>query len=383
VLRLFGDAARGEFAWVECNAILAPISQWTRIDYTWRWRDGKPTLMLYDINLLPGMTFISAKIAEICQELFADHDLGGAEPMPSAFNTRLLIDAVREHFEKASRGGPEPLRIAVLGRSQHGLGCDAELCVRSVEEVLQRGEVVAMTAPALRVRLATESADGASGVRTSGIIRMARPVSKHSAGEWGATEDEAFRDLAIRLQTGPPVFPSFNAYLENHAWFAIWQGNEFGAFAKRRDALEILEAVKALLPKTGVVTPNGDLICAEGAQRLSSDHFAANVVKRGNSTGGRDLAVLNHASRGQRRAALARVAAEPSGGWVIQELIEPRKETFPVFNDNDDVVLQTGFMVYSAYYCGGKYVGGHAVMSPHSRKVHGGFGSLLVPMRVL
>ncbi len=269
------------------------------------------------------------------------------------FDTFPLCQSIAAAFVK---NGVEPTeaRLALLIRKFHGLGAEAQVCAKKVETTL--GCKVDVVDPVL---LETSFANKTGNGDYDGIIRMSRPVSKHVPIADGRKENESFLKLMEVLKTTrkPPLFPTFNAYLENHSWFYIWETDEFSRFAEQNNFSDLLNEVVAVIPRTGIITEDGRFLNRNGNKTRQLADFRGSVLKRGNSTGAQDLLVLHRPSSGQLR----------------------QKEVFPICLDGNTISFVSGYMVYAAYFSAGRYLGGHAVMCPTSRKVHGGFDSYLIP----
>lgn len=368
---LFGDPGKSEIAWIEKASHIDPIGQWVRIDFVWKWTQDDVSVKLLDINLLPGMTFINGALSTLCGEMFHRYSLckEAGEVNPMLVN-KLAKNLIKWVSRESNPKSPELLQIAVLARSIHGLAVDARLCAQSL---------FAQGASGCKLVSPTEIMALPRDVRLDGIIRMCRLVSKHGVGQGGIEENVALSRLTDVFSKTPTV-PFFNAFLESHAWFFIWQSESFKRYAIDLNEEAALSIIHPLLPMTGVVLPDLSIEWPHRKSQLTADSLQNVVIKRAHSTGAQDLLVLHRASSGQRDAAFKQIQREPSSGWVIQELVEAQKEPYPLFTGTSpDPTCLNGFMVYGAYFSNQEHLGTHAVMSPISRKVHGGFDSFLMP----
>jgi hypothetical protein len=105
------------------------------------------------------------------------------------------------------------------------------------------------------------------------------------------------------------------------------------------------------------------------------------VVKSGDSAGARDVHVLHRSTARQRQDVYKNMEGSPSR-WTLQRYVVPSKEVFPVPLPDGVIGLVPSYMLYSAYYSRGQYVGAHALVSPYSPKIHGGTQTYHVPVAV-
>ena len=367
---LFGDPVKSEISWIGRTSHISPITQWSRIDFLWKWAEGGVEIKLLDINLLPGMTFINRTLSKICGDLFSRYGLCEHPDQVNAMAIdKLTSNMVKWVSQRNTPKAPSSLKLAVLARKLHGLAIEARLCANSLKAL---GAECSVVSP-------VELHSMARSLQLDGIIRMCRPVSKHAVGHYGFEDNSAFSKLA-EVFSNTPLCPFFNAFLESHAWFFVWQTESFKNYAEALGQEQTLSTILPLLPKTGVVLSDLSVEWPSAKHQLSPDALQNVVLKRANSTGAQDLTVLHRASSRQRETAFRKLQLENGSGWVIQELIESQKEKFPLHTRlNRTLSCVEGFMVYGAYFSDRQYLGAHAVMTPFSRKVHGGFDSFLMP----
>jgi hypothetical protein len=373
LLSFFGSPLKGEFDWIESNAQLSPITQWLRVDYIWRWIAGRISLKVVDINLLPGMIFINERLARVCSDAFCEFGLVPQPDVVHVVDTSVLIRNILSHFRSTTGKDSDKLTLAVLMRPYHGLAAEGRACADALMKAT--GNRPNVVAPVVLQREMER-------IELDGVIRMSRPVSKHATGRSGEADNDAFVRSMAALSGKIGVFPSLNAYLENHSWMYIWRTEAFVKFAKQTGNMKALARLLPLLPRTSIIGPDGRIVDTNGTRMLTKTDLDNSVLKRGNSTGGQDLRIFFRPSSGQLSSAVNMIGSELDAGWVLQELVQPMKEIFPVHTmiSPKSLSLVSGFMVHAAYYSNGAYLGGHAVMTPISRKVHGGFDSYLLPL---
>lgn len=346
------------------------VGEWIRVDYALE-HDGTTTRpVLFDVNLMPGMTHASAAIDRVHERCFGRPAMPGGVQRWRAHETAALDRArARAGRERDARD------VTFLVRRAHGLVPDVRLAASALASVDATGRVAyaedGPLDPAIHLT----------------VVRQTRRYSKHSGDDEGAAT-VTLGALEAAAQAGScTVLPGFHMGLESHAWPYLWRREPYRSELVQALGTAGYTTLMAAFPRTGVVT-DGRVSWHHGqAEPLEESMLAETVVKTSDSTGAEGVLVLSGRNRGRRRyreEALARMTAPGPDGrrvtWVVQDYVDAPRETYPVLDASDRITPVTGSMRYAAYFAAGEYLGGYALLSPTSRIVHGGSGTYWIPV---
>lgn len=359
------------------------LAPWIRTDYIWSNQDGRKVPVVVDVNLLPGATFLTDSHGRIFEEDVVSRYANGKTPQ-RVFRTDVLNRHILEELAAWHGRDINNVRLAFVVREGHGLVPEMRLWVAAMTaggveaELVYPDEIVAVKDRVIQT---------ANQGEFDGVVRMARPVTKHVEGRLFDAENRGVEVLFEAFRHNEAfIFPGFKVYLESHAWSYFWRSASYAEYFQR-DLGNGYESFRQSLPPTALVVGPSTVLWDNGErQELTVENINIDlVIKRSDSTGAENLLVIRRKSltRGRRQEVLDFIAANHTRGLVVQRLIFGEKEKFPVYA-NGGISEITGNMKYSAYHAAdGQYLGGNAMCCPGSYKVHGGTGTYIVPVFIL
>lgn len=326
---------------------------WSRVDFLIERNTAK--LYVVDINLLPGGIYFTHAITQAWLATF-----GFLLPRAHGLST-YHIDSWWEHWTKDDSHRPRTaeLPVWISAKSDHGLWAEHKGLARCFPSSIS-GFSPPGTLPNSKLR----------------VIRGFR--LKSLAGH----ELNHVREL---LEQGTQFYPSFDLHLGDHQWgfYIRRHREELASFIGPENSEWLLSRI----PRTYLLTRHGDQIVATAPERdepefvLDDSTLRGFVIKEGGSTGGRGVIIVekNGGQRNRKSAleSLERLGAQLNG--ILQEFIMPSKFCGYGFGSGVRQEWKNEPTKYSAFYCGGKFVGGIAVQRP-SHKIYGSLSSGNIPL---
>ncbi|WP_159029193.1 hypothetical protein [Streptomyces viridochromogenes] len=318
---------------------------------------------LVDINLMAGMAGVTAEI----QHAYAAYSdlLWGPNALLGSFDLDAWAQGIAD-------GLPDPAPgtgvIDYVVRSGHALVPDAQ----TVVSALQRNGTRARLTPLDELGFAEGRLTDASGDRVRRVFRQVRATTKHAAtAAVGLREAQAFEHLTDAWRSGAVrMAPGFHMYLESHAWMHYWRDEEFAHnFRALHGEADRSYLMSRIPPTLRVVDEERVAPTRFSVRERRPGDLDGAVLKRADSTGGAGLKMTSRpASAGERAELTASLTASHREGLLLQERVRQSRFTFPVPDADGEPSPVSGTLKLAAYFRGGTYLGGHALLTPDDRR---------------
>ncbi len=382
VFENFGDFFSSPKSERQGNSLTAPHNPLGlyRIDYFLVRQNQKIVPKLFDINLLPGMTFINSKIYNCTERLSTEYfTKQSIQFLP--YNPYIVLNQMRSEFEnwRISKNIQQPdFSVAILIRKGHGLHSDMLHLKRLFEE---KGIVSELIYPQEILDLSEHNILTTKGTFTA-AFRMIRPVTKHirDMNEF-ETENKVIEGVLHQFRNGNIfVFPGFHAYLENNFWFWAWKNNSYKDHYLSVLGTDSYDYLKMICPDSGLIQDN-IIQWADGSVSQLEQTILKNVViKKGDTTGAKEVYVLKNPSNKQRAKLMDDIKGQ--SGYVAQEFLPCIVQRIPVKAYSGSMELKKANIQFMSYFSGTKHVGTIALASTSSKKIHGGADSYILPLAI-
>jgi hypothetical protein len=328
---------------------------------------------IVDINLLPGMMFTNQKLTSAINRVKNKND-------KIEFDLSTIFVDFMSKFKNWSKI-KEPPKVAIIIRKNHGLHTDminlkGFFTKKNIlSEIIHPNDIINIKSHFIH----TTKGD------FNCIFRMIRPVTKHyvSKNDYEDNQKKVIKIIDYALKDQLFVYPQFNAYLENNFWIWAWQSLRYKNFYSSLVGKDNYKNMQKYLPKTYLV--NNTNTCIDPNEQVIelSEEFLRNiVVKQGDTTGSKEVIILNKSTKNQRINTLDYIKTKFENGLILQELLPSKKNVITAFSNDRKLSSIKGNTQFLCYYSSSKLLGAVGVVSQNSKKIHGGSNSFTIPLYI-